>query len=104
MGDEDMMDWTPDHSPAKLEQSSDSWLRPQRFFPPEKPTGLEDLFAQATKLDSDNGKTKESLEQTEKRLKELNRQRFTPRVWMISVFCTTAVAIAIVGVVIHRFQ
>ncbi|KAH7929338.1 hypothetical protein BV22DRAFT_1081109, partial [Leucogyrophana mollusca] len=59
--DEDAMDWTPTHSsssrPPKAKKILDddddgSWLRPQRFFPPERPTGLESLFA-STKLADD---------------------------------------------------
>jgi len=43
------MDWiptNPDPSEPQEEKSetSYSWLRPQRFFAPEKPTGLEGLF------------------------------------------------------------
>jgi hypothetical protein len=60
------MDWTPtnfDEDPAssfgfqsKRKQSDAddaSWLRPQRFFAPEKPTGLEGLFAQTKLVDDD---------------------------------------------------
>ena len=45
----DEMDWTPTHpAPNKREAESDNnWLRPQRFFAPEKPTGLEGLFESA---------------------------------------------------------
>ncbi|KAG5647583.1 hypothetical protein DXG03_008936 [Asterophora parasitica] len=50
--DADAMDWTPTGtfgSKGKATQEPDdgSWLRPQRFFAPEKPTGLEGLFEQA---------------------------------------------------------
>ncbi|KAG6862448.1 hypothetical protein C0995_011888 [Termitomyces sp. Mi166 len=39
----DEMDWTPtDTSESRADDAS--WLRPQRFFPPEKATGLEGLF------------------------------------------------------------
>ncbi|KAI6162079.1 Ima1 N-terminal domain-containing protein [Pisolithus thermaeus] len=54
--DEDAMDWTPTNpSPSKpgkksVNDEDGSWLRPQRFFPPEQPTGLEALFA-GTKLE-----------------------------------------------------
>lgn len=56
--DTDEMDWTPSDpnatsrsSGARARVADDaSWLRPQRFFAPEKPTGLEDLFTR-TKLD-----------------------------------------------------
>lgn len=49
------MDWTPTNpSPVKVKNAvSDddgAWLRPQRFFPPEHPTGLESLLAN-TKLE-----------------------------------------------------
>jgi hypothetical protein len=43
--DEDAMDWAPTH-PAPARAADDgSWLRPQRFFAPEQPTGLESLLA-----------------------------------------------------------
>ncbi|KAF9015539.1 Ima1 N-terminal domain-containing protein [Cyathus striatus] len=56
----DEMDWTPTNadgsspSKGKYRRSDDdaSWLRPQRFFAPEKPTGLEGLF-ERTKLVDD---------------------------------------------------
>ncbi|EAU92703.1 hypothetical protein CC1G_01748 [Coprinopsis cinerea okayama7 len=57
--DDDAMDWSPiDDEPgvkrkAKEAEDSSSWLRPQRFFAPEKPTGLENLFAR-TRLDDDD--------------------------------------------------
>ena len=43
------MDWTPTTTSAfttnaKLAMETDNWLRPQRFFAPEKPTGLEGLL------------------------------------------------------------
>ncbi|KAJ3821804.1 Ima1 N-terminal domain-containing protein [Lentinula raphanica] len=59
---DDKMDWSPTnpeaakHSnppPASSDGSDDGWwLRPQRFFAPEKPTGLESLF-EKTKLVDD---------------------------------------------------
>lgn len=48
-----MMDWTPVNSRDKVNQAKETWIRPQRFFPPEQPTGLEELFKKATKLDED---------------------------------------------------
>lgn len=62
--DPNAMDWTPTSSPAKRnkgkhqngsaagnEGNSNSWLlRPQRFFAPEEPTGLETLFARTISL------------------------------------------------------
>lgn len=49
--DPDAMDIDP-ASPAKRPSNNDdgSWLRPQRFFAPEEPTGLETLFARTIKL------------------------------------------------------
>lgn len=50
---DDEMDWTPTNPdasglngkrPAPTELDNKEWLRPQRFFAPEKPTGLEGLF------------------------------------------------------------
>ncbi|KXN83863.1 Integral inner nuclear membrane protein ima1 [Leucoagaricus sp. SymC.cos] len=54
--DENAMDWTPTDPRAaasrkrknNANQSEDVWLRPQKFFAPEKPTGLESLFARTT--------------------------------------------------------
>ncbi|KIK91461.1 hypothetical protein PAXRUDRAFT_830840 [Paxillus rubicundulus Ve08.2h10] len=59
--DEDAMDWTPTNpSPIKpkklVDDDNGSWLRPQRFFPPERPTGLETLFAN-TKLEDVDSRT-----------------------------------------------
>jgi hypothetical protein len=42
------MDWTPaDSTPSDRM----NWLKPQRFFPPEQPTGLESLLAGASLAD-----------------------------------------------------
>ncbi|KIJ21898.1 hypothetical protein PAXINDRAFT_105505 [Paxillus involutus ATCC 200175] len=62
--DEDAMDWTPTNpSPIKpkrlVDNDNGSWLRPQRFFPPERPTGLETLFAN-TKLEDVDARTSNS--------------------------------------------
>jgi hypothetical protein len=63
--DPDAMDWSPihpahrndqranNHRPSSLRQE-DILLRPQRFFAPEEPTGLENLFANTIKLADDN--------------------------------------------------
>ena len=49
----DEMDWTPTTSGDASGKADDcSWLRPQRFFVPEKPTGLEGLFESA-KIEED---------------------------------------------------
>lgn len=62
--DADSMDWTPTDPSAASRMSEarrriaksantddGSWLRPQRFFPPEQPTGLEGLFAETLLVD-----------------------------------------------------
>ena len=49
MSNDDEMDWTPTTSQngsGKVDNDA-SWLRPQRFFVPEKPTGLEGLLESA---------------------------------------------------------
>ncbi|GBE78034.1 Ima1 N-terminal domain-containing protein [Sparassis latifolia] len=62
--DPDAMDWSPirptqhpprsDKKPVRLTIPDDGvWLRPQRFFAPEEPTGLENLFAKTIKLADD---------------------------------------------------
>jgi len=50
----DEMDWTPTTSgDASGKADNDApWLRPQQFFVPEKPTGLEGLFESA-KIEED---------------------------------------------------
>ncbi|KAF9462097.1 Ima1 N-terminal domain-containing protein [Collybia nuda] len=54
--DADAMDWTPTNvhpatqNPAKANES-EPWLRPQRFFAPENPTGLEGLFERTLLVD-----------------------------------------------------
>ena len=52
--DPDAMDWSPT-KPVPVQEDMDSgkdqvWLRPQRFFAPEEPTGLENLFAKTIRL------------------------------------------------------
>ncbi|KIO08393.1 hypothetical protein M404DRAFT_353951 [Pisolithus tinctorius Marx 270] len=62
--DEDAMDWTPTnpspHKPGKksVNDEDGSWLRPQRFFPPEQPTGLESLLATTKLEDAENKSTR----------------------------------------------
>lgn len=58
--DPDAMDWSPIH-PARRSQrrlnsvrNDDVSLRPQRFFAPEDPTGLENLFEKTIKLADDD--------------------------------------------------
>ncbi|KAH8119948.1 Ima1 N-terminal domain-containing protein [Phellopilus nigrolimitatus] len=67
--DPDAMDWEPATPAAKQQQqkraSQDdgSWLRRQRFFPPEEPTGLEGLLMSTRLLDED-GDDPSSYERT----------------------------------------
>ncbi|KAG5220125.1 Integral inner nuclear membrane protein [Salix suchowensis] len=73
--DDMAMDWTPIHpshthqsdsrasrykdkQKAAVDDDDGSWLRPQRFFAPEKPTGLEGLFERAKLVDDDANKSK----------------------------------------------
>ncbi|KAH9486593.1 Integral inner nuclear membrane protein ima1 [Psilocybe cubensis] len=54
---EDDMDWTPTHPETvgritSSEKSNNDWLRPQRFFAPENPTGLEGLL-ETTRIQED---------------------------------------------------
>jgi hypothetical protein len=49
----DEMDWTPTDPSAKgkAKAADTLWLRPQRFFAPEAPTGLEGLFERTRLVD-----------------------------------------------------
>jgi len=51
---DDEMDWTPTTSGDFSGKAGNdaSWLKPQRFFVPEKPTGLEGLL-ESTKIQED---------------------------------------------------
>lgn len=58
--DPDAMDWTPIKPSSSQvpnghahQYDDGSWIRPQRFFAPEEPTGLENLFANTVKLADD---------------------------------------------------
>ncbi|KAF8528265.1 Ima1 N-terminal domain-containing protein [Gautieria morchelliformis] len=65
MAEEDLMDWTPIHrqeTNSDRVQDREGWMRPQRFFPPEQPTGLEDLFEQA-KLDVEEHAERQNQQQ-----------------------------------------
>ncbi|KAH7912996.1 Ima1 N-terminal domain-containing protein [Hygrophoropsis aurantiaca] len=71
--DENAMDWTPTNpSPSKNDttkkhigaHNDGSWLRPQRFYPPEKPTGLEALFANTKLVDDGDQKDRSASRNT----------------------------------------
>ncbi|ESK98037.1 hypothetical protein Moror_473 [Moniliophthora roreri MCA 2997] len=53
--EDDQMDWSPidERTEGKRQQNEDTslWLRPQRFFAPEQPTGLESLFERTRIVD-----------------------------------------------------
>lgn len=52
--DPDAMDWSPTRQDPLRRDDSGFQLRPQRFYAPEEPTGLENLFERTIKLaDSD---------------------------------------------------
>ncbi|KAK7064357.1 integral inner nuclear membrane protein ima1 [Favolaschia claudopus] len=52
VGDDSMdVDMPPNAPKAKTGESSAVWLRPQRFFAPEAPTGLEGLFERTKIID-----------------------------------------------------
>ncbi|KAH8835905.1 Ima1 N-terminal domain-containing protein [Flagelloscypha sp. PMI_526] len=52
----DAMDWSPTNGTDRNHRGRDptSYIRPQTYFPPEEPTGLEDLFNRATSLVDDS--------------------------------------------------
>ncbi|KAF8519148.1 Ima1 N-terminal domain-containing protein [Hysterangium stoloniferum] len=96
--EEDMMDWTPTNPPEKVHDRED-WLRPQRFFPPEQPTGLEDLFQKAARLDGDPKKEDERLEALQRAQKEAGLQY--REVWL---FAGAGLAIALIsGLSVYHF-
>ncbi|KAH9950432.1 Ima1 N-terminal domain-containing protein [Amylocystis lapponica] len=65
--DPNAMDWSPippaktrpsasmqnGHPTSSAREDDGAWLRPQRFFAPEEPTGLENLFARTIRLVDD---------------------------------------------------
>lgn len=96
----DAMDWSPtDEASAKVAQSNfTQWFRPQRFFAPEHPTGLEDLL-ERTKLVEDVTMTDANeLVSPGKRVhRALNRLKTRP---YVSAFAT--VTILLTGVALRR--
>lgn len=62
--DQDAMDWEPLSPKVQRTQyngprptDDGSWLRQQRFFPPEEPTGLEGLLMRTRLVDEDENTT-----------------------------------------------
>lgn len=100
--DENAMDWTPTvPSPAKLRKIIDdnddgSWLKPQRFFPPERPTGLESLFA-GTKLDDRDQKLSSSTHPTRS---QATLHLFAKRWWWVGA---ASLALIPLGALAFRF-
>ncbi|KAH9898288.1 Ima1 N-terminal domain-containing protein [Cubamyces lactineus] len=95
--DPDAMDIDPS-SPMKRPGRDDdgSWLRPQRFFAPEEPTGLENLFARTIRLvdSSEQGSSGEHASpQAGQRLKAIGRG--VVRMWPVLVgLCVVPVCAA----------
>jgi len=48
---EDEMDWSPSEPQNAPKAPAETWIRPQRFFAPEQPTGLEGLFERVLMVD-----------------------------------------------------
>ncbi|OCH96049.1 hypothetical protein OBBRIDRAFT_787500 [Obba rivulosa] len=68
--DSDAMDWDPldPASPQRARTNDDgTWLRPQRFFAPEEPTGLENLFAKTIRLADDDEQSRSRSRATQTR-------------------------------------
>jgi len=94
------MDWTPIHPPGTIPervQDREGWIRPQRFFPPEQPTGLEDLFEKA-KLDVEE----HTENQTQRRQEQ--KEGWSEELRELGLFLAAAVVIALVaGLGVYRF-
>ncbi|KAI0825020.1 Ima1 N-terminal domain-containing protein [Trametes gibbosa] len=83
--DPDAMDIDPS-SPVKRRGQDDdaSWLRPQRFFAPEEPTGLENLFAKTIRLvDSSDQNANEGSHPTHKAHGAQGFARRVVRMWPV---------------------
>ncbi len=65
--DPNAMDWEPissygkRNSPQTRSANDGTWLRQQRFFPPEEPTGLENLLMHTRLVDDDDVKKQQQL-------------------------------------------
>lgn len=94
------MDWTPIQPGEKAServQDREGWIRPQRFFPPEQPTGLEDLFEKA-KLD-----VEEHVENRSQQ-KQAPRDKGGSELRELGLFFAAAVFIALIaGLGVYRF-
>ena len=94
------MDWTPTHTQettSERVQDREGWMRPQRFFPPEQPTGLEDLFEKA-KLDVDEHVERQNQQQ------QVQRGKYSDELRELGLFFAAAVVIALVaGLGVYRF-
>lgn len=87
--DDAEMDWTPTNPSPDPSKDDGSWIRPQRFFAPEKPTGLEDLL-QRTILTEDvtMGDASQS-----------NSQRIPPAFW----WSLPVVIVSVVALLVKHF-
>lgn len=104
--DADAMDWEPLSAnagsaplPPNRSQSQaedDGWLRPQRFFPPERPTGLEGLF-ERTRLEDDR-----MAATSRSRTESHSNVWFRTRKVMLVLIPIVIAGMAIAWVVYHR--
>ena len=100
IAEEDLMDWTPlqpQETALERVQDREGWMRPQRFFPPEQPTGLEDLFEKA-RLDVEEHVERQGQQQ------QTLRENGSDELRELGLFLGAAVAIALVaGIGVYRF-
>lgn len=80
--DPDAMDWEPSSpakqaSPHRKSRDDGTWLRQQRFFPPEEPTGLENLLMRARLVDEEEA-ARQRHRQQQQQGRELHAM---PRRW-----------------------
>ena len=84
--DPDAMDIDP-ASPMKKPNRDDdgSWLRPQRFFAPEEPTGLENLFARTIRLVDTSDQSGPGTQYSRRDLSRRTRRGFIRdwRMWLV---------------------
>lgn len=100
----DEMDWTPSNdinlnaststrnpnsqsSTFSTSRQSDFQFGPQRFFAPEKPTGLEDLFKESLGIDDNDGN------RNSERKKNKGRRSFTRSILENDIFLTLLFAL-----------
>jgi hypothetical protein len=80
----------PAHATTTTSHDDGSWLRPQRFFAPERPTGLEGLFAKTQLLDESDHRSRSAGGN--------GRDRRRARMWMWGAV-VSALVVLLAGVV-----